>query len=230
MKTILIVEDDYQIAAPVKEFLENHGYMTIWSSTGYEALEDTELHDVSLVLLDLMMPDLDGYGFLERFRLKSSVPVIIISAKIAVSDKVKGFELGADDYITKPFSLTELKTRIEYHLKKAEKIVDVENKTTDFIGGLSYNPRTNEFYLNDKKVLFTSREAEILSLLIKNDDKTLSKKDIYEIIWAEKELEGNNTITVHIKSIREKLNEDLKEPTYIETIWGKGYKFIGVRK
>lgn len=229
MDTVLIVEDDYHIAAPVKEFLENAGYKTVWSSTGFEALEDSELHDISIVLLDLMMPDLDGYGFLERFRLKSKVPVIIISAKIAVSDKVKGFELGADDYITKPFSLTELKTRIEYHLSKAAGYQQTENKVINFLGGLEYYPMSSEFYLNGEKLIFTSKEAEILSLLIKNNDKVLSKKDIYEIVWAEKELEGNNTITVHVKAIREKLKEDLKEPTFIETIWGKGYRFIGVR-
>ncbi|MDO5718582.1 MAG: response regulator transcription factor [Tissierellia bacterium] len=228
MKTVLIVEDDYQIAAPVKEYLESNGYRAIWSSTGYEALEDVEIHDIDIILLDIMMPDLDGYGFLEKLRMSSDIPVIIISAKIAVADKVKGFDLGADDYITKPFSLTELKARIEYHLKKKKKVYETEKMK--FIGGLEYNTANNEFKINGEKIVLTSKESDILSLLIKNEGKVISKKDIYEIVWAEENTEGNNTITVHIKSIREKLKEDLKSPIYIETVWGKGYKFIGARE
>lgn len=227
MKTILIVEDDYQIASPVKEFLERNNYKAIWSSTGFEALEDIELYKIDLVLLDLMMPDLDGYGFLDRLRRKSRIPVIIVSARTAVSDKVKGFELGADDYLTKPFSLMELITRIEYHLKKNQPKIEKNDSIYKFKSGLIYNSKTMEVKEGDYTATLTSKEADILDLFIVNKGNTLSKKDIYETIWAEEDLEGNNTITVHIKSIREKLNEDLKKPKYIETVWGKGYKFIG---
>ncbi len=231
MKTILIVEDDYEIASSVKEYLERDGYRAIWSSTGFEALEDVDLYDVDLIVLDIMMPDLDGFGFLERLRLSRSVPVVIVSARISVEDKVRGFELGADDYITKPFSLKELRTRIQYHLKKDNKTLEQpECDQLTYDGGLIYTPSSKSFELKGKKLNLTSKEAEILDLLIRNHNSALSKREIYETIWAEQDVEGNNTVTVHIKSIREKLREDLKEPKYIETVWGKGYRFIGVKQ
>lgn len=230
MKTILVVEDEFQIANPVKEYLEKVGYRAIWSSTGYEALDDIKIHNVDLVLLDLMMPDLDGYGFLERLRRSSDIPVIIISAKTRPQDKVRGFDLGADDYVTKPFSLTELRSRIEYHLRKSSKnnLADKENRKKEiFEGGLEFDKENGEFLINDQDPNLTIKEKEILELLIKNKGNILSKNDIYETVWKEESLDGNNTVTVHIKSLREKLKEDLKKPKFIETVWGKGYKFIG---
>ncbi|MDO5690550.1 MAG: response regulator transcription factor [Tissierellia bacterium] len=231
MKTILVVEDDFEIASLIKEYLERNGYRAIWSSTGFEALEDIELYEIDLVVLDIMMADLDGFGFLERLRLSKNTPVIIVSARITIEDKVRGFELGADDYITKPFSLVELKTRIAYHLRRG----NPNDEKTDadhlcFEGGLEYFPMIKKFTLKGERLNLTSKEIDIIDLMIKNEGRVLSKKEIYETVWAEQDMEGNNTITVHIKSIREKLKEDLKEPKYIETVWGKGYRFIGVKQ
>lgn len=228
MKTILLAEDDYEIAKLIKEYLKEFDYKVIWSSTGYEALEDFQNNDVDLVVLDIMMPELDGYGFLDRLRKFSNIPVIIISANTKTSYKVEGFNLGADDYLTKPFSLLELKIRIEYHLKNAGKTVNIEEEN-DIIydGGLKYLKDTSQFFIKNEEIHLTQIEEKILLLLMKNPKKLFNKSEIYKIIWADDSELCNSTVTVHMKSLRQKLRENLKEPKLIETVWGKGYRFIG---
>lgn len=228
MTKILVVEDDYEIASSVREFLKNEGYESIWSSNGYEALEDFRQENIDLIILDIMMPDMDGFAFLKRLRELNDVPVIIISARVATQEKVKGFQLGADDYMTKPFSLAELRARIHYHLKKKQN-VERELKDIQFCEGLRYSAESDRFFKDGKKIVFTAKEHGLLLYLIRHPEVVHSKKNLYEAIWVEEDMTGNNTVTVHIKSIREKIGDDLKTPKYIETVWGKGYRFIGDR-
>lgn len=163
MKTILIAEDDYEIAKLIKEYLKEFEYKVIWSSTGYEALEDFQNNDVDLVVLDIMMPELDGYGFLDRLRKFSNIPVIIISANTKTSYKVEGFNLGADDYLTKPFSLLELRIRIEYHLKNAGKLTNSEEENeVIYDGDLKYIKDTSQFFIKNEEIHLTQIEEKIL--------------------------------------------------------------------
>lgn len=224
---ILIAEDDQEIAMAIKEYLYQNGYMITWGSTGLEALEEFNLKQFDLIIIDIMMPEMDGFTLCKHIRLKSNVPIIILSAKDKEMDKVEGLNIGADDYMTKPFSLMELQARVNRHLKRYESSQGKkEDKIQRFLDGLKIDMENNIVYLNDKKISLTIKELDILILLIKNKDKTLPKGIIYQNVWKDLDLD-NNTVTVHIKTLREKLREDIRNPKFIETVWGKGYRFIG---
>lgn len=224
---ILIAEDDQEIAMAIKEYLYQNGYMITWGSTGLEALEEFNLKQFDLIIIDIMMPEMDGFTLCKHIRLKSNVPIIILSAKDKEMDKVEGLNIGADDYMTKPFSLMELQARVNRHLKRYKSSQGKkEDKIQRFLDGLKIDMENNIVYLNDKKISLTIKELDILILLIKNKDKTLPKGIIYQNVWKDLDLD-NNTVTVHIKTLREKLREDIRNPKFIETVWGKGYRFIG---
>ncbi|WP_446898402.1 response regulator transcription factor [Clostridium sp. LBM24168] len=229
---LLIVEDEESIAAIVKEHLEMEGYEVFWSSTGLEGLEDFKKQKFDLVMLDLMLPEMDGFSLCRNIRWISNVPIIIISAKQADLDKVKGLKLGADDYITKPFSLVEISARVEAHLRRYMR--DENLKQNDDI--ISVKPDLNIF-LNEKKVVrgsneiqLTVKEFQLLLLMAQNPNKVFSKKEIYENVWNNVDIDGNNTVTVHVKALREKLHDGVKNPVFIQTVWGIGYKFLGEKK
>lgn len=224
---ILVVEDDLEIAMAIKEYLNKEGYKVTWASTGVEGLEEFNNNDFDLVTIDIMMPEMDGFTLCKNIRMKSRVPIIILSAKDKELDKVDGLNIGADDYVTKPFSLMELHARINRHLKRYGKFKE-ENpeKNIKYMDGLSLDLENNIIYLSNQRLNLTGKEYEILKLFINNPKKTFSKEEIYENIWGGPKLD-NNTVTVHIKTLREKLNEDIRNPIFIETVWGKGYRFIG---
>ncbi|MCH3965168.1 MAG: response regulator transcription factor [Clostridium sp.] len=229
---LLIVEDEESIAAIVKEHLEMEGYEVFWSSTGLEGLEDFKKQKFDLVMLDLMLPEMDGFSLCRNIRWISNVPIVIISAKQADLDKVKGLKLGADDYITKPFSLVEISARVEAHLRRYMR--DENLKQNDDI--ISVKPDLNIF-LNEKKVVrgsneiqLTVKEFQLLLLMAQNPNKVFSKKEIYENVWNNVDIDGNNTVTVHVKALREKLHDGVKNPVFIQTVWGIGYKFLGEKK
>lgn len=227
---ILIVEDDDAIASIMKEHLTKEGYEVSWSSTGKEGLEDFKKEEFQLVMVDIMLPEMDGFTLCKNIRwLNEEVPIIIVSAKLTDSDKVKGLKLGADDYITKPFSLMEISARIEAHLRrnrKKENFTPLDRKL-EFKNGLIIIPENNRVIVKEHEISLTSKEFEILLLMAQNPNKVFSKEELYKHIWKNIDVSGNNTVTVHIKALREKIKDNIKKPTFIQTVWGTGYKFIG---
>lgn len=229
---LLIVEDDEAIANILKEHLQKEGYEVWWSSTGKEGLDDFKKQTFHLVMIDIMLPEMDGYTLCKNIRWISEVPILIISAKQTDLDKVKGLKLGADDYITKPFSLLEISARVEVQLRRYRKSkgISLSVNSIEFIQGLTILPEENRVLLKNIEIPLTSKEFELLLLMSQNPNKTFSKKELYEHIWQSIDVDGNNTVTVHVKSLREKLGDDVKKPTFIQTVWGTGYKFIGEKK
>ncbi len=229
---LLIVEDDEAIANIIKEHLQKEGYEVWWSSTGKEGLDDFKKQNFHLVMIDIMLPEMDGYTLCKNIRWISEVPILIISAKQTDLDKVKGLKLGADDYITKPFSLLEISARVEAHLRRYIKNtgISLSVNSIEFIEGLTILPEENRVLLKNTEISLTSKEFDLLLLMSQNPNKTFSKKELYEHIWQSIDVDGNNTVTVHVKSLREKLGDDVKKPTFIQTVWGTGYKFIGEKK
>lgn len=234
MIKILIVEDEWEIANIVSENLKRRGYSTSWSSTGVEGLNDFKNGHYDLVIADIMMPDMDGYTLCKKLRAISTVPILIVSARNTDQDKIKGLKLGADDYITKPFSMAELEARIESNLRRYKNYSntlpeeDIDN-IMHFTGKLEINKEARQVVLDNNVLQLTTTEFDILLLMSSSPNKVFTKKAVYEHIWNQADTAGNNAVAVHIKSLRLKLHDDVKKPTFIETVWGTGYKFIGER-
>jgi len=231
-ENILIVEDDTEIARVVADYLQNKGYRVLWASTGVEGLYEFKNGDFDLIIVDVMMPEMDGFTLCKNIRLISEVPILITSAKNNEEDKVKGLRLGVDDYITKPFSLVELEARIESNLRRY-RIINrtMENgNTLNFKEGLSVNLVNKTVTINEEDIHLTSTEYELLLLMMKNPNKAFTKKELYENVWNEPDISSNNIVTVHVKQLREKIKDSIKKPRYVETVWGTGYRFIGEKK
>lgn len=228
---LLIVEDDEQIASILKEYLTNRGYEINWASTGNEGLEDFKIGNYDLLIVDIMLPGLDGYSLCQSIRLVSDVPILIASARNKELDKIKGLKIGADDYVTKPFSLPEVEARIESLLRRYKKTVrdGSMEEIYRYEGGLEINFNRKQVFINEQELFLTATEWSLLTILAKNPGRPFTKKELYENVWQEEDIEGSNTVTVHIKQLRTKLKEDSKNPKYIETAWGIGYRFIGGR-
>lgn len=229
-KHILVVEDDQEIARIIKDHLERNDYAVTWASTGQEGWEDFQNMSFDLVLADLMLPEMDGFTLCKNIRLVSHLPMMIISARQEDVYKVRGLNLGADDYITKPFSLSELTARIQSQLRRFQRYTD-QNQTKieswAFCGGLVVDVSNRRVKLSDQEINLTSKEYALLVLLARHPYRTFSKQELYEHIWHQTDTDANNTIQVHIKGLRNKLAEEIKHPRFIETVWGSGYRFIG---
>lgn len=226
---LLIVEDDPEIAQVVRELFIRDGYEVTWATTGLEGWEDFKSETYDLILVDLMLPEMDGFTLCQNIRWESNVPLIIISARKEDEDKVRGLNLGADDYVSKPFSLVELKARVESQLRrwKSYNGVPKDISKTEYVGGLSIFWEQNKIGLKDEEVILTAKEFDLLSVLAKNPQRVFSKSELFEHVWKQIDSEGLHTITVHIRSLREKIKDPVKTPKYIQTVWGKGYQFIG---
>ena len=224
---LLIVEDDEQIASILKEYLTNKGYEINWASTGNEGFEDFKRGNYDLLIVDIMLPGLDGYSLCQSIRLISDVPILIASARNKELDKIKGLKIGADDYVTKPFSLPEVEARIESLLRRYKKSMGGANleEVYRYEGGLEINFNRKQVFLNGEILFLTATEWSLLTILAKNPSRPFTKKELYENVWQEEDIEGSNTVTVHIKQLRTKLREDSKNPKYIETVFGIGYTF-----
>ncbi|GAK11805.1 response regulator transcription factor [Geomicrobium sp. JCM 19039] len=224
---ILVVEDDQEIAFIIRDHLQAKGHYVTVASTGKEGLQDFEQGKYHLAIIDLMIPELSGFDLCQRIRLKSDIPLLILSAKAEDDDKVRGLHLGADDYITKPFSLHELSARVQAQLRRHRQWR--KQKFPAYIRfGTRYRlyPEENELTNDGVIVSLTPKEFEILYLFLQFPNKMFTKKEIYKLVWHE-ECEDEQTVTVHMKGLRDKLNEDKKNPKYIETVWGSGYRFVG---
>ncbi|WP_232713372.1 response regulator transcription factor [Bacillus xiapuensis] len=228
-ENILLVEDDYEIARVVSDHLRKEGYQVTWASTGKEGLEDFRHGDYSLVIADLMLPELDGYSLCEAIRHGSDVPLLIISARQSDSSKIKGLGLGADDYITKPFSLGELSARICSHLKRYRRYSQQPFRQTrvEYHNGLAVDFTAQALYLHGEPLTLTAIEKDLFFLFAKHPFQTFTKSDLYKWIWGQDHLNAGNTVTVHIKSLRTKLSDSSRSPKFIQTVWGEGYRFIG---
>ena len=226
-RKILIVDDEQSIADLVEVYLSNEGMEVLKCYNGQDALDCIKKEDLSLAVLDVMLPDIDGFQILKQIREKYTFPVIMLTAKTEYMDKITGLTLGADDYIPKPFNPLELVARVKSQLRRYTQLGSTarsDNQSEFRTGGLVIRDDLKEVTVDGEKVKLTPIEYNILLLLVKNQGKVFSINQIYENIWNEEAIAADNTIAVHIRHIREKIEINPKEPRYLKVVWGLGYK------
>ncbi|EDS73275.1 response regulator transcription factor [Anaerofustis stercorihominis] len=228
---ILIVEDEKGIRDAIKIYLNNQGYNVFEAENGKEGLEVLNREDIHLAIVDIMMPVMDGITMTMRLRETYDIPVIFLSAKSEDIDKITGLNIGADDYVTKPFASMELIARVNSQIRRYDQILNLkhssikeeENSNRYVVGGLELDDDTKEVTVDGNKVKLTAKEYQILRLLIKTPGRVYSSEQIYEQVWNEKAI-NTETIMVHIRKLREKIEVNPKKPHYIKVVWGIGYK------
>lgn len=227
--TILVVDDDSEIAELVSIYLTNDGFHVLTAVNGEDCLAQlAENPEIRLIILDIMMPGIDGLEVCRRIRSNSNIPIIMLSAKTQDMDKIIGFGTGADDYVTKPFNPLELMARVKSQLKRYEAIaMPGQQKNTIAVAGLIINEEEHTVTKNDSLIALTPIEFSILLLLAKSPGKVYSSEDIFINVWNEESFEVNNTVMVHIRRLREKIEDEPKTPKIIKTVWGVGYKLEG---
>ncbi|MEA4970093.1 MAG: response regulator transcription factor [Candidatus Pelethousia sp.] len=225
MYNVLICDDDKDIVAALKIYLSAEGYGVLTAYNGRQALDMVEKETVHLVLMDIMMPGLDGISATIRLREDSNIPIILITAKSEDTDKVLGLNLGADDYITKPFNPVEVMARVKSQLRRYALLGGMEKTPTALrIGGIALDDETKEVSLDGEAVSLTPIEYSILRLLMQNPGKVFSSARIYELVWKDSAFGAEGTVAVHIRHLREKLEINPAEPRYLKVVWGQGYK------
>ena len=225
---ILIVEDDKEIRDGIEIYLKNQGYQVHKAADGVEGLAEMERQEIHLALVDIMMPRMDGITMTMKLREKYDFPVIMLSAKSEETDKVMGLNIGADDYVTKPFTPLELLARINSQLRRYTRfsnknLAEKKQENTYCVGGLELNTETKEFFVDGELVRLTPIEYKILTLLMTHAGRVFSADEIYEKVWNEKAI-NTDTIMVHVRNIRDKIEIDPKRPKYLKVVWGIGYK------
>ena len=228
---ILIVDDEKEIAELLKDYLEEEQYDVIMCSDGEQAVDIFRKTQPQLIILDIMLPKLNGMEVCRIIRSESSVPIIMLSAKKSEVDKILGLGLGADDYVVKPFSPGEVVARVKAQLRRYNQLMQPPEKQ-DILkyGGLELNLKAYEVALKGKCINLSAKEFEVLSFFALHPNQVLTREQIFENVWGYEEYGDMNTVTVHIKKIREKLEEEPSNPQYIKTVWGVGYKFDGGKK
>ena len=226
MTNILVCDDDKEIVDAIEIYLQQEGYQIYKAYDGEQAIKVLKEMNIQLLIIDIMMPRLDGIHATLKIREFSSVPIIFLSAKSEDTDKILGLNMGADDYITKPFNPLELVARVKSNLRRYTQLgsLNVENNALYQVGGLCMNDDTKEVTVDGEPVKLTPIEYNILFLLVKNQGKVFSIDQIYENIWNEEAIGADNTVAVHIRHIREKIEINPKEPRYLKVVWGVGYK------
>jgi DNA-binding response OmpR family regulator len=227
MKKILIIEDDISIAELERDYFEINGLVAEIETRGDAGIERAKTGDYDLVVLDLMLPGVDGFEVCRRIRAALDIPVLMVSARKEDIDKIRGLGLGADDYVTKPFSPGELVARVKAHLARFERLTGNSQRSPEEIRirGLHIDKSARRVLLNRQEVELTAKEFDLLSLLAANPDRVFEKEELFERVWGLECLGDSATLTVHIRKIREKIEADPSNPQYIETIWGIGYRF-----
>ena len=225
---ILIVDDEGDMVSFIKDALASDGYEVLAAYNGEQAVKYAATQP-DLILLDIMMPDLNGYEVCQKIRDTVECPIIFLSALQGEVDKIKGLALGGDDYLTKPFSIKELRMRIQAHLRREKRTISLSNRTLLRYGKISIDLKGHEVYLNGKQVIFTKREFDIIELLALNPGIVFTKDHIYEKIWGYDANGDSAGVAEHIKKIRAKLNECDPELEYISTVWGVGYKWERIK-
>ena len=226
MQTILVCDDDKEIVDAIEIYLSQDGYKIYKAYDGEQAIQILDKEEIHLLIMDIMMPKLDGIRATLKIREYSSIPIIILSAKSEDTDKILGLNIGADDYICKPFNPLELVARVKSNLRRYTSLGSLtgENKAIYQVGGLVLNDDTKQVTVDDEPVKMTPIEYNILLLLMKNQGRVFSINQIYESIWNEDAIGADNTVAVHIRHIREKIEINPKEPRYLKVVWGVGYK------
>ncbi|AWK51868.1 DNA-binding response regulator [Clostridium beijerinckii] len=230
MKSILIIEDDESIAELEQDYLEVTGFQTQIASTGTEGLQLALNKKFDLILLDVMLPGKDGFKVCEEIRAEKEIPILMVTAKKEDIYKIQGLGIGADDYIVKPFSPSELVARVNAHISRYERLtnIDKENnieRSSITIGRIKILQKARRVYIGEEEVKFANKEFELLMFLASNPNIVFSKDKLLDRIWGEESLGDSSTVTVHINRIREKIELDSSNPKYIETVWGAGYRF-----
>ena len=222
---ILVVDDDREIVESIGIFLHGEGYKVFKAYDGMEALEVLSENEIHLMILDIMMPKLDGSKTLMKLRESRNIPVILLSAKSEDNDKIFGLTAGADDYVTKPFSPSELMARVKSQLRRYTTLGSIGKQNGEIvIDGLCVNTEQKTVKVDGENVRLTPVEYKILELLVRNRGRVFSAEDIYSNVWNEDTVVGDNTIAVHVRHIREKIEINPKEPRYLKVVWGVGYK------
>lgn len=227
MYNVLVCNDDREIVEAIEIYLSQEGYKVLKAYDGEEALKVLDREKVDLLIIDVMMPKLDGIRATLKIREKKNMPIIILSAKSEDADKILGLNVGADDYMTKPFNPLELTARVKSQLRRYTQLgstIDKSNQAVYAVGGLSIDDEQKEVTVDGEPVRLTPIEYNILLLLVKNQGKVFSIDQIYESIWNEDAIGVDNTVAVHIRHIREKIEINPKEPRYLKVVWGVGYK------
>ncbi len=227
MSRILIIEDEESIAELEKDYLELSDFQVTMENTGSKGLDRALKEDFDLIILDLMLPDVDGFEICKQIREIKNTPVIMVSAKKDDIDKIRGLGLGADDYITKPFSPSELVARVKAHMARYERLTAGAVPVNDVIEirGLKIDKTARRVWVNGEEKSLTTKEFDLLAFLAKNPNHVYSKEELFREIWEMESVGDIATVTVHIKKIREKIEINTSNPQYIETIWGVGYRF-----
>lgn len=227
MSKILIIEDEEAIAELERDYLELSDFDVTVENRGDTGLREALEHEYDLIILDLMLPGVDGFEVCRRIRDKKNVPILMVSAKKDDIDKIRGLGLGADDYMTKPFSPSELVARVKAHLAQYERLVGAARPENDVIEirGLKIDKTARRVWIDGEEKPFTTKEFDLLTFLAQNPNHVFSKEELFRNVWNMDSIGDIATVTVHIKKIREKIEYDTSKPQYIETIWGVGYRF-----
>ena len=227
MKRILIVEDEVEIADLEKDYLELSGFEVIIATEGKAGLEMALNQDFDMFILDLMLPGMDGFEICRIIRETKDMPILLISAKKDDIDKIRGLGLGADDYIIKPFSPSELVARVKAHLARYFRLIGSKTRVNSIIqvNNIRIDKTARRVYKDNEEKIFTTKEFDLLAFLVENPNKVFTKEELFKEIWDIQSIGDIATVTVHVKKIREKIEEDTANPEYIETIWGVGYRF-----
>ena len=228
---ILVCDDDREIVDAIDIYLSNEGYHILKAYDGIQALKAVEENEIHLIIMDIMMPNLDGNRATKKIREESSIPIIMLSAKSEDVDKILGLNIGADDYITKPFNPLELIARVKSALRRYTSLGSMVQKSNTYVsGGLVLDDDLKTVTLDGEDVKLTPLEYKILRLLLKNAGKVFSIEEIYETVWNEPSFSPENTVSVHIRRIREKIEINPREPKYLKVVWGIGYKIEKIEK
>lgn len=227
MGKILIVEDEIAIAELEKDYLELSGFVVDVETNGKKGLEVALSNEYDIFILDIMLPDMDGFEICKKIREVKNTPILLVSAKKDDIDKIHGLGIGADDYITKPFSPSELVARVKAHLSRYGRLVSTSNSDNEVISirGMKIDKTARRVFVNDEEKVLTTKEFDLLTFLASNPNKVFTKEDLFSNIWDMDSIGDIATVTVHIKKIREKMEFNTSKPQYIETVWGVGYRF-----
>lgn len=221
---VLVADDDINIAEAIEIYLRNEGINVINAKDGIEALMAVEEREIHLIIMDIMMPRMDGIKATFKIRENKNIPIIMLSAKSEDTDKIIGLNMGADDYVTKPFNPLELVARVKSQLRRYVDFGSYNNNDEIVVRNLTLNKATKAVYINGEEINLTSIEYRILELLMNNKGRVFSSSEIYKKVWNEEFFKGENTVAVHIRRIREKIEINPKEPEYLKVVWGIGYK------
>ena len=227
MSKILIIEDDLAIAEIERDYLEINGFEVKIETDGVSGMNTALKNTFQLILLDLMLPKIDGFTICRKLREQLDIPILMVTAKKEDIDKIRGLGIGADDYIVKPFSPSELVARVQAHIAAYNRlkggIQEMQPEIT--VGAIRINPKSHRVFVKDKEIILKNKEYELLLFLVTNADMVFDKETLYERIWGMDAVGDNATVAVHINRLREKIEDDPSEPHYIETVWGAGYRF-----